>query len=69
MDPLEQLAKQLMAENKDGLYNLVIERCLDGTYDDFKTTIACPKMQMVDDLRLVNRNDIATDVMKGKYDQ
>lgn len=50
-------------------YALIIERCRNGEYHDFKSSMATPKMQMVSDLRDQDRNDIAQKVINGEYDQ
>lgn len=50
-------------------YTKIIDRCRDGSYHDFATELATPKMEMINDLRDAHLNHDAQNVMNGDYDQ
>ena len=75
-EKFEQLAARL--ENERGTllssqmrtkYTVIIDRCRDGSYHDFDTELATPKIQMINDLRDAHLNYDAQAVMNGDYDQ
>lgn len=58
-----------LEELNENKYKRIILHCREGVYDDYVTQVACPKIQMVGDLRTVGLNDLADKVIDGEYDQ
>lgn len=75
-EKFEQLAARLETERGTLLssqmrtkYTKIIDRCRDGSYHDFASELATPKMEMVNDLRDAHLNHDAQNVIDGHYDQ
>ena len=64
---LFSLARDL--EYKDPVkYKKIIERCKNGHYHDFATTVAMPKMEMHTDLLEAGLNDVDARMQDGEFD-
>lgn len=66
---LEDERDNLMSSQRKREYDVIIRRCRDGSYHDFKSELATPKMQMIADLREAGLDQEAQRVMNGDYDQ
>lgn len=70
--PIDQkfldLADQLEKEHGDK-YKIIIDKCRSGAYDDWKSELATPKIEMVDDLVAAGLYELSRKVMDGFYDQ
>lgn len=64
MHTTEKLAQALHAEGLLGME----EKAREGYYDDFKSPLATPIMQLVTDLRSRNKVDLAERAMNGEFD-
>jgi hypothetical protein len=61
----EKLAKALEEVNAP---SEMIYKARAGYYDDFKSPLAMPEMQLLADARMYNLESIAQGVMEGKWD-
>lgn len=64
---LGNLAKELELRDKTK-YAKVIARCRDGSYLDFSSPLATPKMQMHADLLEVGLTDVDKRMQDGEFD-
>jgi hypothetical protein len=63
----ERLARALEALNDPNLAGM-IEKARAGYYDDFKSPLALPEIQLVQDLIALGRRDFAQRVVDGEFD-
>ena len=61
----DRLARHLEAE---GLPADMVEKARQGYYDDFKSPLAMPQMQLLTDLRAHGRDDLTPAVIDGEWD-
>lgn len=62
-----KLVNALKAQNDPKLKDL-IEDAAKGLYDDFRSMIAFPMVMLVDDLRVIGREDLAKRAINGEWD-
>jgi hypothetical protein len=63
----ERLARSLEAHN-DPRMKKMIARAREGYYDDYKSPIAAPTMQLVQDLLDLGQGELADRAAKGEWD-
>ena len=63
----ERLARAL-EELDDPKVNWMIEKARQGYYDDFKSPLATPEIQLVIDLHIYGHNELAKRVINGEFD-
>jgi len=63
----EKLARML-EELNDPRLDGIIKKARAGYYDDFKSPLATPEIQLVIDLRATGYPDVAERVIDGEYD-
>jgi hypothetical protein len=61
----ERLARAL---EEAGAPTAMIERARQGYYDDFKSPLAMPEMQLLTDARAAGLESIAEGVLRGEWD-
>jgi len=61
----ERLAR---AMEKEGCPDWMIAKAREGYYDDFKSSIATPCIQLVNDLGMVGRLHLRARAMQGEFD-
>jgi len=61
----ERLAKAMEENNCP---EWMIQKARDGYYDDYKSSIATPCVQLVNDLRDAHKDVLAIRAMKGEFD-
>lgn len=61
----ERLAK---AMEKEGCPDWMVTKAREGYYDDYKSSIATPCIQLVDDLALVARPLLRARALRGEFD-
>lgn len=63
----ERLAQALEALD-DPRLDLIIERARSGFYDDFKTPLAYPQIELLKDLRPFGHAEIIRRIIDGEFD-
>lgn len=69
MNTMTDLPARLQAYNQDGSLDDLILRARTGYYHDFKSPLACPKIQLVNDLMRHGLVQLAQEVKQGKFDE
>lgn len=67
-DPTPTTERLAAALKEAGAPPDMISRALEGYYDDFKSPLAMPEMQLLADARALGLDSIAEGVMRGEWD-
>jgi hypothetical protein len=66
----KELVELLNERNIDGRYNELIDKAKSGYYHDFKSELATPKSQLVEDLSYFPElQDVRESIIDGDYDE
>ncbi len=63
----EKLA-QALEEKQDPKLAEMIQRAREGYYDDYKSSLPCPSLQLIEDLEEAGYFDISLRAIQGEFD-